>query len=300
MTRPSLFAWFLLCFLGLVWGGSFVGIEVALTGFGPLTIAGLRIGLGAIVILGAAFVVGVGLPSWRSAVGRKTWLHAFGLGMLANTLPFALLSWGQQQVTSGFAGITMACVPLLVLPLAHFLVPGDRLTPRNAIGFALGFGGVVILIGPASILGGDSAALARLACIAAAGCYACSSIVTRRAPPGPLLSFSAAALSWAAAISLPLALALEGLPAAPSVGPLLGIAYLGLLPTALATLLLVHVIKVAGPSFLSLVNYQVPIWATLLGAVFLAEQVPPQMIVALALILVGMIVAQSKRRATAA
>ncbi len=295
MTPPSAFAWFLLGFLGLIWGGSFLGVEVALSGFGPLTVAALRIGVGAVIILCAAFATGVGLPDWRNKTGRKIWLHAFGLGMLANTLPFALLSWGQQQVTSGFAGITMACVPLLVLPLAHFLVPGDRLTPRKTLGFALGFVGVVILIGPASILGGDSAALARLACITAAGCYACGSIVTRRAPPAPLLSFSAAALFWAAAISLPLALAVEGVPEVPTLGPLLGIAYLGLLPTALATLLLVYVIKIAGPSFLSLVNYQVPIWATLLGALFLAEPVPPQLIFALALILAGMVIAQTRR-----
>lgn len=296
MKPVSTITWLALFGLSLIWGGSFLGIELALDGFQPLTIAALRITLGAVLILAVTFVAGAGLPDARTARGRKTWVHALGMGVLSNALPFALLSWGQQQVTSGFAGITMACVPLLVLPLAHFLVPGDRLTRPKALGFGLGFVGVAILIGPASAFSGDPALLARLACIAAAACYALGSIVTRRAPQGPLLAFSAAALLCAAVISAPLALAVEGWPTAPPLGAVLGLAYLGLLPTALATLLLVYVIKAAGPSFLSLVNYQVPIWATILGAAILSEPVPPQFIAALALILCGMLIARPRSR----
>ena len=36
------------------------------------------------------------------------------MGMFTNAIPFSLLAWGQQYVTSSFAGITMAVVPLLV------------------------------------------------------------------------------------------------------------------------------------------------------------------------------------------
>ncbi|MEM9778947.1 MAG: DMT family transporter [Pseudomonadota bacterium] len=296
MPAATPLTWMILLSLGLIWGGSFLGVELALEGYAPFTLAAGRIVIGALAILAIAFAVGAGLPGLRTAVGRRIWLCAFGMGLLSNALPFTLLSWGQQQVTSGFAGVTMACVPLLVLPLAHVFVPGDRLTWTKGLGFSVGFVGVVILIGPASILSGEDAPLARIACIAAACCYAFGGIVTRRAPPCPLLSLSAAALLCAALMMVPLALLLEGVPriAGPvSTGALL---YLGLLPTALATLLLVHVIKVAGPSFLSLVNYQVPIWAAVLGAVVLAEPVPPQMILALGLVLAGMVIAQGQWR----
>jgi drug/metabolite transporter (DMT)-like permease len=62
--------------------------------------------------------------------------------------------------------------------------------------------------------------------------------------------------------------------------------------------LLVYVIQSAGPSFLSLVNYQVPVWAVLIGMVVLGEELPPQFIVALALILAGLAVSQLRLRRT--
>ncbi len=63
-------------------------------------------------------------------------------------------------------------------------------------------------------------------------------------------------------------------------------------------MLLVYVIQSAGPSFLSLVNYQVPVWAVLIGMVVLGEDLPPQFIAALALILAGLAVSQTRLRRT--
>ena len=57
--------------------------------------------------------------------------------------------------------------------------------------------------------------------------------------------------------------------------------YLGVFPTALATVMLVFVVQSAGPSFMSLVNYQVPVWAVVLGLVVLGEELPPQFLGAL-------------------
>ena len=93
---------------------------------------------------------------------------------------------------------------------------------------------------------------------------------------------------------VPIALLVEGVPAWPDLPALLGVLYLGLFPTALATFLLVYVIQSAGPSFMSLVNYQVPVWAILIGMVVLDEQLPPQFIGALALILAGLAVSQAR------
>ena len=58
------------------------------------------------------------------------------------------INFRQQFVTSGFAGVSMAAVALIVLPLAHFLIPGERLSLRTTIGFVIGFCGVMVLIGP--------------------------------------------------------------------------------------------------------------------------------------------------------
>ena len=214
------------------------------------------------------------------------------MGIFSNALPFALLAWGQERVSSGFAGISMAVVPLLVLPLAHVFVPGEQMTLRKAAGFVVGFAGVALLVGNGGEGGGGAAGLARLACVAASCSYAVGAIITRLAPPGPTLSFGAAGLLIAAAISVPLALVFEGWPGSPPLPALLGVLYLGIFPTALATIALVYVVQSAGPSFMSLVNYQVPIWAVILGLVVLDEELPPQFLGALALILAGLAVSQ--------
>jgi len=259
MTRPGLLQWSLLLALGLIWGASFLGVQKALESFGPISIAGIRIGIAALILTGASYAMGIGLPK-----DRRTWVFAFGMGLFSNAIPFTLLSWAQQHVTSGYAGITMAVVPLLVLPLSHFLIPGMRLTKIKVLGFGIGFIGVVVLIGPARILqsgGGDVENIARLAAITASGCYAIGAILTRLAPKGEAMAFSAAALIVGALIALPVAYFTEGLPTAtPTMPALLGMLYLGILPTALATIMLVFIVKTAGPPFLSLVNYQVPIW----------------------------------------
>ena len=117
-ASPSPLAWALLCLLGLIWGASFLGVEMALTGFGPLTVAALRITTAAIILIAVAMIRGDGLPPTDSPRGRRIWLHCLGMAVFSNALPFSLLSWGQEHVTSGYAGITMAVVPLLVLPLA--------------------------------------------------------------------------------------------------------------------------------------------------------------------------------------
>jgi drug/metabolite transporter (DMT)-like permease len=291
---PSPTAWLLLVLLGLIWGGSFLAIAVALKGFGPLSIAAARIAIAAAILLAIALATGQGLPPTGTKRGRHIWLHCLGMGLFSNALPFALLAWGQRQVTSGFAGITMAVVPLLVLPLAHVFVPGERMTLRKTAGFVIGFFGVALLVGGGAP--GESAALARAACIAASCCYAVGAIVTRLAPSGPYIAFGAGGLLIAAAGILPLALAVDGLPAPPAPA-LLAVLYLGVLPTAVATVLLVYVVQSAGPSFLSLVNYQVPVWAVLLGLVVLGEDLPPQFLAALALILAGLAISQFKRAA---
>jgi drug/metabolite transporter (DMT)-like permease len=296
-STPTTGDWVALILLGLVWGASFLGVAVALDGFGPLAVAAGRIGLAAVALWGVAVALGHGLPTLATLEGRRIWGFATAMGVFSNAVPFFLLSWGIQHVTSGFAGISMAAVPIFVLVLAHFFLPGEPLTWRRIAAFVLGIAGVAVLIGPEAFLsaGGDVESLARLACLGAAACYAVGSIMTRLCPPVNMVSLSAAALITAAVMIVPVALVAEGLPeAAPSLRAMLGLVYLGLGPTALATLLLVRVIRGAGPGFLTQVNYHVPVWAVIFGVAILAEPLPPQFLAALGLIMAGMAVGRAK------
>lgn len=273
--------------LGLTWGGTFLIIELALQGITPFWLAAARISFGA----------GLTVAIWLARGARlftcaPTFVQKVNLGfiaLLSSALPFMLLSWGQQYVTSGFAGVSMASVALIVLPLAHFLVPGERMTWRRLAGFVIGFCGVVLLIG-AQVFESTGAALevsGRLACLGAAACYAVSSVQMRRLPEVDPLGLSAVLLAIGAFCVVPVAWAVEGPPPAPDARTLMWVAFLGLVPTAAANLLRVTVVRTAGPVFMSLVNYQVPMWSVVLGALILGEALPPSLIWAMLLILAG-------------
>ncbi|WP_071797343.1 DMT family transporter [Natronohydrobacter thiooxidans] len=289
--QPTFGNWIGLIALGLIWGASFLGVAVALEGVSPVWIATARIVIGALTLSVIAWAMGV-----RLTLSRPVLAFAAGMALLSNALPFYMLSWSQQHVTSGFAGITMAAIPLFVLGLAHVFVPGEGLTRPKALGFALGLLGVAVLIGPGVLArsGSEFETLARFGCLAAALCYALGSIVTRRCPEVHPVAFGMMALWIAGAVMIPVALLSDGVPTLPELRPLLAVLYLGLLPTGYATFLLVGIIRSAGPSFLSQVNYHVPVWSVLLGAVVLGEEVPGRFVLALAIILAGLMLARRK------
>tara|TARA_R100000935_G_C2811640_1_gene155250 strand:+ start:286 stop:1203 length:918 start_codon:yes stop_codon:yes gene_type:complete len=289
MQEISTLNWLRIGALGVIWGASFMFVSVALTGVGPFFLAAVRIVLGAGFLLCLLRVKGRKLPPRNGVDGRKIWQFALVMALFSNVLPFILLSWAQQSVASGFAGVCMAAVPLLILPLAHFLVPGERMHLRRLVGFVLGTTGVVVLIGPGAFTstGKDLESLARLVCLGAAGGYAIGSIATRLSPEVDRLALSALVLTLAAGMILPLALVVEGWPSALNTKSLLALLYLGVLPTGVAQVLLVQVNREAGPSFFSLVNYMVPVWSVILGALVLGEALPPSLLAAMTLILVG-------------
>lgn len=290
-TPPTFANWVALYALGLIWGASFLGVAFALQGFGPISIAAGRIALGALTLALVALVARIPLP--RDPV---VWAFTAGMAVLSNALPFFLLSWSQQHVTSGFAGITMAAIPLFVIGLAHGFVPGERLTRPKAIGFAAGLVGVAVLIGPGVLDSSGSAqeSLARIGCLCASLSYAVGAIVTRRCPSVHPVAFGVLALGIASAVMVPLALLVEGFPTAPSARAIGAVVYLGLFPTGLATLLLVAIIRSAGPSFLSQVNYHVPVWSVILGVIVLSEDLPGRFILALAIIIGGLVYSRRK------
>lgn len=288
-TTPTLGNWIALITLGLIWGASFLGIAIALEGFAPVWVATGRIVIGALTLSAIALALRVPLP--RSP---RILAFTFGMGVFSNALPFFLLGWSQQHVTSGFAGISMAAIPLFVIGLAHLFVPGESLTRPKALGFTLGLVGVAVLIGPGVLAasGSDLEELARLGCLAASLSYAVGAILTRRCPDVHPLGFGLVALWSASAFMLPAALLTSGLPPLPEARPVMALLYLGLFPTGFATLLLVGVIRSAGPSFLSQVNYHIPVWSVALGVLVLGEDLPGRFLIALAIIITGLVLAR--------
>ncbi len=288
VSQPTKQDWIGVFSLGLIWGGTFMVVAMALEGYGPITVATSRTTLGALTLLLLMRITGRRFPTLTPALGGSIIL----IGLLSTAIPFMLLSWGQQFVPSAFAGLSMAAIPLMVLPLAHFF-SDEPLNLRRFLGVCLGFSGALVLIGPGLLqLGQGTEPLAQMACITAALCYAVSSILTRRCPPIDPVALAALTLLVGAALLLPIMLMTEGLPEWQGTRPTLALIVLGLVPTALANLLRVSITRSAGSVFLTLVNYQVPVWSMVFGAWILSEALPLRFYIALTLILTGMAISQ--------
>ncbi|SDE46532.1 DMT family transporter [Limimaricola pyoseonensis] len=288
--RPTPANWLSILLLGVIWGGTFAVVRVALDGYGPVTVACARTTLGAAAMLALMRAMRRPLPR----LDRRTMGYLAAIGGLSTALPFLLLAWGQQYVPSAFAGISMAALPLFVLPLAA-VFSDEPLHWRSATGVGVGFAGALVLIGPGVLApGAGLSAWGQLACLAAALSYAVASILTRRCPPIDGIVLTALSLGVGAAILLPAMLVIEGVPgwAGPRAG--LAVLFLGLLPTALAALLRVTVIRSAGSVFMTLVNYQVPVWSMAIGALALNEALPWRFFAALVLILTGLGISQGR------
>ena len=286
---PTIWNWISIATLGLIWGATFMVVAIALEGYGPLTVACARTTLGAIALLALMVLLKRPLPVFTPTMRR----YLIAIGLLNTALPFALLSWGQQYVPSAFAGISMAALPLFVLPLAH-LFTDEKMSLRNTLGVILGFIGATVLIGPGVFrIGTGWEPLGQLACIGASISYAVSSIMTRRCPPIDPITMAALLLTVGTVALIPAMLIFEGIPSVGDARPTIAIIVLGFIPTALAALVRVATIRSAGAIFMTLVNYQVPVWSMIFGAWVLSEVLPLRFFVALGLILIGLAISQA-------
>ncbi len=263
-------------------------VSLALRGYGPFTVACARTTLGAIALLSLMIVLRRPLPT------RDALLATALIGPLNTAIPFALLAWGQQYVPSAFAGISMAVLPLLILPLAHFF-SDEKMSLHKFYGVSLGFFGAVLLIGPSALeIGQGYHALGQLSCLGATMCYAISSVMTRRCPPIDSITLAAFTLVFGAIWIIPAMLWIEGVPEISDFNSSLAILFLGFVPTAFAAYLRVSVVRTAGSVFMTNVNYQVPLWSVLFGTLILGETLPWRFFAALAIILCGLVISQGK------
>ncbi len=286
----------LLLALVAMWGSSFMFNRIAVATLPPWTVVAGRIGIAALVLTAIVYALGRRLPP-----PGRAWLPFAVIAMIGNALPFYLIAWGQQVVESALAGILMAVMPLATIVLAHFLIAGEHLTRQRAAGFAVGFLGIVLLMGPAALagIGGEAVRIiSQLAVLGGALCYALQSVLTRLIVKGDVIVAAAGTLLLASFVVIPVALWLDR-PwlLVPSTASAAAVVWLGVGPTAVATILYFMLIRSAGPSFMSLVNYLSPGVAVMLGLLVMGETPSANAYFGLALILAGIAVTQWWRAA---
>ena len=289
MSRASVVR---LAALSCIWGASFFFIKVSLEGLSPTQVVLGRVTAGAVVLAVAVGVTGQRMRwSWPLAG------HLIFLAIVANALPFFLFAWGEERIASGLAGILNGTTPLLTLVLAMLLLPEESASWTRVAGLALGFAGVVLIVGPwRSGVTGDSVA-GQLACLGAAACYGVSFTYTRRFvaqrgdPPLLLAAGQLAAASLLLWIAAP-AIASDPVDLTPRVlGSILALGGLG---TGIAYLLFYALIRDETATTASMVTYLIPIVAVVLGVVVLDEPLTWNAFAGAAVVIIGVLVAEGR------
>ena len=285
--------------LALIWGASFFFIKVGLNGgMSPVLVASWRLAVGSALMWG---IVGVRQIAVRQTIspretrkpipsGRATWAKIALVGLLNNAIPFALIAWGEQRISSGLASIFNASMPLFTVVVAHLATHDDRIVRSKAIGVIIGLAGVGVVIAPTA---GDFAGetLGCLAVIVASLSYACATVYVKKNLTGLTdpIATGAGQLITAFVWLLPLAL-LTGATSNISTLPIdamLAVTALGLFGTGAAYVIYYLLIQRAKASQVSLVTYLLPVTALVWGALLLGEQITIFSLLGFALIVVG-------------
>jgi drug/metabolite transporter (DMT)-like permease len=137
--KLALFAWMAVCVL---WGTTYLGIRISLETMPPMLMGGLRWTIAGVLLTGYLLLRGERLPR------APAWGGIALLGFLMMVLGNGGVVWAEQTVPSGLAAVIVASSPFWMAGVEAFRADGERLTWRAAIGFLIGFGGIVLLVWP--------------------------------------------------------------------------------------------------------------------------------------------------------
>ncbi len=288
-------SWALLWVLVALWGSAFSLITIALRELPGVTLVGLRLAMGWLVLLGLFRLKGKRLPR-----EPRAWAYFAVIAVFGNCLPYYLITWGQEVVPSGMTGILMSITPLVVVGLAHFTLPGEKAGISRLAGIFVGFLGIWFLLSsPGQQQVAEQAGMfpRQLGILLGAVCYGVTIIVARRQPVQDPVLTSLAVLGISALVMVVPALLAMPLGDWAALGwqTLLSVMVLGVLCTGYATVVYFQLIRIAGATFLSLMNYLIPLWAVAIGAIFLGEKLHPGGWLAMLVVLVGVGLAGARR-----
>ena len=284
---PGLADFGLLLLLGLIWGASFTFIKIAVSSVPAIPTTLLRLTVTIVLMAGMLAWLGHRLPAWGG-----TWRFVALSALIGNSLPFLLIAWGEEKVDSALAAILMSPGPLAAAVLAHFFTADEKLNRHKVAGIAMGVVGIVVLMGFDTLTRLGDNALHQLAILGAGVCYGANVVITRGLTGGSALGNVAAVMFVSMALLAPLGLIPGTWQFTPTNASLAAIVTLALFSTIIGTVLMLSIVRRQGAAFTAQVNFLVPLFGVLIGAVMLAERPSAHAIAGLALILAGVAVAR--------
>ena len=255
---------------GLIWGASFLFIELSLSFLTPVGVAFWRTAFGALAMLIAMMIFRTKLPT-----SFEAWRHLTVAGILMSSVPFVLFAYAQTQVTSALAAIINSVTPITTVIVVLIAFRTEKLKPHVVVGLVVGLFGVLVVLGAWQGLG-DNNPMAILAMMIAVTLYGIGTPYVRKfvSPLNLPTEVSVFGQIGTAALTLLPVYLLSGplVTATPELKAIGAIVVLGALGSGFAYLLFYKILDVVGSAIASSVTYITPIIAVILGVVLLGEQ----------------------------
>jgi drug/metabolite transporter (DMT)-like permease len=277
LAAPTLHVWAALGAVYVIWGATYLGMEIAMESIPPFLMASMRF------LLAGAILYALFRPRERPT--RAQWLATAIVGAFLLVGGNAMVAVAQQRIDTGVAALIVATFPLWIA-VADFAANGRRLRPLSVVGLVVGFAGIALLVRP----GGDIDLVGALICLAAPVSWTIGSLYARgaRLPKNLMLGSGMEMLAGGAL------LALVGFASGERVdlGSVSGRSWIALGALALfgsivAYSAYVWLLTVAPTDLVSTYAYVNPVIAVLLGSVFLGEAVTAWVLLAGAAIVVS-------------
>tara|TARA_Y100000590_G_scaffold457449_1_gene610114 strand:- start:353 stop:1255 length:903 start_codon:yes stop_codon:yes gene_type:complete len=282
----------LLILLSSIWGSAFFAIKISVESMNPVTVASLRL------IIGALFLYTYyKLKGNNEKISLNTLSIIFLIGLIGNFIPFFLISWSEQFIQSNTAGLLLSIAPILTLIFSHFFTRDDKFTYRKFLSILIGLAGTIFIIGIDSIFyfsnNNSQNLIPKLAIIIAAFGYVISAILAYNLKNISILTITTYVTIFAALISLPFMIVVEIFNTSTiQLKSIASLIYLGIFPTAIAFVLRFYIISRAGPIFLSYVAYLIPVFAIFWGYIFLKETISFQTGIGVLFVLIGVFISK--------
>jgi len=284
--------WFLLILLSAIWGGAFTLNKMALDSFTPEVIVAGRL------ISGSVFLVALIYFLYkRFSINLAQVNYYLFMSLVGIVIPFIAIITGQKNIDSAMAGILMATMPISTILLSHLFLDDEKMNKQKFIGFIISFLGVFILIYRDDLFINNSISEtfeSQLLVILGATLYAFAAIYGKKYKITDPLSASTGTILFATFFMTIYLIFIDQ--SKPSYSNLLldvNILLLGVLCTAIATVIYFQILQSEGASFISMMNFLIPLWAILFGIIILNDQFSWNYILGLLVILFGIKLANS-------
>ena len=286
--------WFLLILLSAIWGGAFTLNKIALDLYTPEVIVAGRL------IVGSAFlIVLIYFIYKRFSFNLSKLNYYLFMSLVGIVIPFIAIINGQRNIDSAMAGILMATMPITTILLSHFFLVDEKINQQKLIGFLISFFGVFILIYREDLFINNSFSttlISQLQVMLGSTLYSIAAIYGKKYKMTDPVSASTGTILFATFFMLIYLIFIdESNVSIPTLLVNYNILLLGILCTAIATIIYFQILQTAGASFLSIMNFLIPLWAILFGILILHDAFSWNYIFGLIIILAGIKLANSNR-----